>query len=113
MLGEVAGRPVHDGLAEVLLLEFTEFDAQLDTHHRVPVAAREEGGLEDLDQVVEGVEGEGVDVVVGLLLLLLLLLHIFSRLFLLVLLKRVPSLILLLLCLFLFGDGLDGSGISG
>lgn len=113
MLGEIAGRPVHDGLTEVLLLKFTEFDAQLYAHHGVAIAAREERGLQDLYQVVESVEGESVDVVVGLLLLLPLLLHLFSHLFLLVLLKRVPSLILLLLYLFLFGYGFDGSGIPG
>jgi 6-phosphogluconolactonase/glucosamine-6-phosphate isomerase/deaminase len=41
----------------MLLLEFTEFDSQLHSHHWIVVGSGEEGHFADLEQFEEGVEG--------------------------------------------------------
>jgi len=60
----MASSLVHDGLTEVLLLELTKFDAELNSHHRIVVGARKKRNLDDLHQFIKGIEGESVDVIV-------------------------------------------------
>lgn len=50
----------------MLLLELTEFDAELNSHHRIVIGAWEKRNFDDLYQLIEGIEGKSVDVVVWL-----------------------------------------------
>lgn len=108
---ELAGRPVHDGLAEVLLLKLAELYAQLHSHHRVAIGPGQQRNLADFVQFEESIEGKRVYVVVWLhFLRLLLVLLRFALLLLLGILQVRP---LLHILLFLFDQRLDGRRVPG